>query len=275
MCPRSSGSRRSKWAGWIGSRCSSGLREVATRPRLSGGEGTGRRSHRAPVLPSAVPRLADRANYGSARGAYPIRSSIRTWTVSPASLPIALRSAARTGSRWVPSPWAISAPVNGSPSIAPRIFTSPRVPNRAGTSSRTTHVHAPGLVDPAAVAAWRVPSGLRCEVHEFDARVGGAIRVSLTYDDPSRDGKSGEHTDTYRGRFVSLVPDELVVEADAFETDDPAMAGEMRITITLADAPGGGTELVAIHEGVPAGVRPADNEVGWNESLDRLAALVE
>ena len=52
---------------------------------------------------------------------------------------------ALTGSRWVPSPCAISAPSNGTPSIAPRIFTSPRVPKSSATSPITTHVHAPGL----------------------------------------------------------------------------------------------------------------------------------
>jgi hypothetical protein len=79
------------------------------------------------------------------RGGYTIRSSMRTRTVSPASFPIALRSFALTGSLCVPSPCAISAPSNGSPSIAPRIFTSPRVPNSSAASSITTHVHAPGL----------------------------------------------------------------------------------------------------------------------------------
>jgi uncharacterized protein YndB with AHSA1/START domain len=70
------------------------------------------------------------------------------------------------------------------------------------------------------------------------------------------------------------VPDEEVVEVDEFETDDPALRGEMTITITLADA-GGGTDLVAVHDGLPDGVPPADNETGWRLSLDRLAGLVE
>jgi uncharacterized protein YndB with AHSA1/START domain len=50
---------------------------------------------------------------------------------------------------------------------------------------------------------------------------------------------SGEHIDTYHGRFVKLVPDEEVVEVVEFETADPAMQGEMTITISLADAEGG------------------------------------
>lgn len=70
------------------------------------------------------------------------------------------------------------------------------------------------------------------------------------------------------------MPDELVVETNEFETTDPALSGEMTITITLADADGG-TDLVAVHDGVPRGVSLAANEAGWREALDRLAALVE
>lgn len=52
------------------------------------------------------------------------------------------------------------------------------------------------------------------------------------------------------------------------------MSGEMRITSTLTDAPGG-THPSALQEGLSAGVAPADNELGWQMSLDKLAALVE
>ena len=130
------------------------------------------------------------------------------------------------------------------------------------------------LVDPAAVAQWKVPSDMTCEVHEFDAREGGALRVSLTYEAPDRTGKTVGRTDTYHGRFETLVPGELVVEVDEFETSDPALAGEMTITIRLSDADGG-TQLDAVHEGLPDVVAAADNEAGWRESLTRLAALVE
>ena len=130
------------------------------------------------------------------------------------------------------------------------------------------------LIDPAAVARWKVPAGMTCEVHEFDAREGGALRISLTYEARDRAGKTDGRTDTYRGRFVRLVPNELVVEVDEFETDDRALQGEMTTTISLSDAERG-TELVAIHDRLPEGLSRADNEVGWREALSRLAALVE
>jgi uncharacterized protein YndB with AHSA1/START domain len=130
------------------------------------------------------------------------------------------------------------------------------------------------LVDADAVARWKVPTGMTSQVHAFEGREGGTFRVSLTYKAPTGTGKTTAHTDTYHGRFVELVPNERVVEAIEFETTDPAHQGEMTITTTLADAEGG-TDLVAVHDGLPPGVSPADNEAGWREALDRLAALVE
>jgi uncharacterized protein YndB with AHSA1/START domain len=130
------------------------------------------------------------------------------------------------------------------------------------------------LVDPRAIATWMVPPGMRSEVHAFDAREGGSFRISLTYDAPTAAGKTTAHADTFHGRFVELVPYERVLEVVEFETADPALRGEMTITISLADADGG-TEIVAVHDGLPPGLSPADNEAGWRSSLDKLAALVE
>jgi uncharacterized protein YndB with AHSA1/START domain len=130
------------------------------------------------------------------------------------------------------------------------------------------------LVDADAIAKWKVPDGMTSHVHAFEGREGGKFRISLTYDAPTGIGKTTAHTDTYHGRFVKLVPNERVVEVVEFETADPALRGEMTITITLADADGG-TELLAVHDGLPPGLSPADNETGWRMALAKLAALVE
>lgn len=127
------------------------------------------------------------------------------------------------------------------------------------------------LTDSAALARWRFPDGMTSEVESL---ADGGFRVTLTYEAADQQGKTTTHSDVYRARFARLVPDELVVEVDEFETDDPAFAGEMTLTLALADADGG-TELTAVHDGVPDGVAPEDNELGWRMALDRLAALVE
>jgi uncharacterized protein YndB with AHSA1/START domain len=115
---------------------------------------------------------------------------------------------------------------------------------------------------------------MTCHVHAFDAREGGSFRISLTYDAPTETGKTTAHTDTHYGHFAKLVPNEQIVEVDEFETNDPAMRGKMTVTIMLADADGG-TDLLALHDGLPPGVSPADNETGWRMALTKLAALVE
>jgi uncharacterized protein YndB with AHSA1/START domain len=119
-----------------------------------------------------------------------------------------------------------------------------------------------------------VPSGMTSQVHAFDARESGSFRISLTYDEPTGTGKTTAHTDTYHGRFVKLVPDEQVVEVVEFETPDPALRGEMTISISLVDADGG-TDVLAVHDHLPPGLSTADNETGWRESLAKLAAFVE
>jgi uncharacterized protein YndB with AHSA1/START domain len=141
------------------------------------------------------------------------------------------------------------------------------------------HINAPpdavyrALIDPKAIAIWKVPTGMKCHVHAFDPRVGGKLRVSLTYE-LSGTGKTTAHTDTYHGRFVELVPSKRVIEIDEFETQDPALRGEMKITIELADKESG-TDVIGIHEGLPPGVAIEDNEMGWRMALAKLASLVE
>jgi uncharacterized protein YndB with AHSA1/START domain len=148
------------------------------------------------------------------------------------------------------------------------------------TTRHTIRIAAPptdvyhALLDSQLIPQWRVPAGMRCEIHRFDPREGGAFRVSLTYHSTSPVGKSSAHTDTYSGHFEQLVPGQRVVERLAFETTDPQMQGDMRITTELL-ADGDGTRVTVVHEGLPAGVAPADNEAGWQESLSRLAALFD
>lgn len=148
------------------------------------------------------------------------------------------------------------------------------------TTRLTKHIRAPrarvyaALLDAAAVQRWMVPDSMTSHVHAFDAREGGEFRVSLTYQAPTGTGKTSAQTDTYHGRFIRLVPDTEVVQAIEFETADPALRGEMTITFTLADT-GDGTDLTGVHENLPPGVAPEDNELGWTMSLDKLARLAE
>jgi len=144
----------------------------------------------------------------------------------------------------------------------------------------TRHLQAPranvyaALLDPKAVQRWMVPDGMTSQVHSFEPHEGGAFRISLTYDAPAAKGKTDAHTDTFHGRFLKLVPHARIVQLIEFETDDPKMQGEMTVTYELHEE-NGGTQLHAVHDGLPPGLSPKDNELGFRMSLDKLAKLVE
>lgn len=145
------------------------------------------------------------------------------------------------------------------------------------TTRATVRLRAPraavyaAVSDPERIARWRFPDGMTSEVAP---QADGSFRVTLTYEQFDQQGKSTAHSDVYRARFTELVPGERVVEVDEFEADDPALTGPMTLTTTLRDD-GGATELAVVHEGVPEGVDPGQNELGWRMALARLAALVE
>jgi uncharacterized protein YndB with AHSA1/START domain len=78
-------------------------------------------------------------------------------------------------------------------------------------------------------------------IYEFDARAGGDYRMSLTYvgTDHTTQGKTSEHVDVVKGKFLEFFPNERIVQLVKFESEDPVFAGEMIMTWTLATVPEG------------------------------------
>jgi uncharacterized protein YndB with AHSA1/START domain len=130
-------------------------------------------------------------------------------------------------------------------------------------------------MDPQAIAEWRPPDGMRCEILEFEPHAGGKFRMAYVYTAAHPvAGKTAEDRDIFEGRFTELVPGERIVEVVEFESDDPAFAGEMSITTLLAAKPGG-TEVTVLCENVPPGIQRDDHLQGINSSLQNLAAFTE
>lgn len=121
------------------------------------------------------------------------------------------------------------------------------------------------ILDPAANCKWLSPYGFTCTVHELDAKVGGTYRMSFT-------NFSTGSTQAFGGKYVELIPGERIVATDVF--DNPNLPGEMTTTYTFKKV-SVGTEVHILQEGIPAAI-PADGcYLGWQESLDQLAKLVE
>jgi uncharacterized protein YndB with AHSA1/START domain len=122
------------------------------------------------------------------------------------------------------------------------------------------------FLDPDALVKWMPPHGFTGHMHSMEPKVGGTFRMSF-----HTINRSWGHT--FGGTYLELKPYERIVHTDRFETDDPAMQGEMRVTITFEKVPGG-TQVNVVQEGVPKVVAGGAPE-GWGQSLDNLQRLCE
>jgi uncharacterized protein YndB with AHSA1/START domain len=128
--------------------------------------------------------------------------------------------------------------------------------------------------------AWLPPEGMTGELERFDPRPGGSYRLVLTYTDPSgAPGKAAADKDVVEVRYLDIVPGERVVQAVDFESDDPAYAGTMTMTWSVAPvddgSPGLRTRVDIVADDVPDGISAADHAAGLASSLANLAAHLE
>lgn len=116
-----------------------------------------------------------------------------------------------------------------------------------------------------AMAKWLPPHGFTCTVHSYEAKVGGGFRMSF------RNFSTG-NGHSFGGEYLELVPGELIRYVDKF--DDPHLPGTMQVTVTLK-AVSCGTELSIVQENIPEAIPLEMCYLGWQDSLNQLAALVE
>jgi len=107
---------------------------------------------------------------------------------------------------------------------------------------------------------------------EYDFREGGRYRIELTYDESAspQKGKTSGRTDVSTGRFLSLEPGKRIVQTVEFESTDPSVAGEMRMTWSFEPL-SAGTRVTITADNVPPGIRQADHDAGLRASLENLA----
>jgi uncharacterized protein YndB with AHSA1/START domain len=121
------------------------------------------------------------------------------------------------------------------------------------------------FLEPDAVASWLPPFGFTCTVHALEAKEGGRHRMSF------RNFTTGE-SHSFGGTYVRLVPGETLVYTDTF--DDSNLPGKMTVTVTLK-AVSVGTDMTVTQENVPDAIPVEACYLGWQESLRKLAKLVE
>ncbi len=121
------------------------------------------------------------------------------------------------------------------------------------------------FTEAAAMATWLPPYGFTCTVHEMTVKPGGTYKMSFQ-------NFSTGNSHSFGGKYVELKPNEFLQYTDQF--DDPNMPGEMVTTVRLTKNMAG-TEVKITQEGIPAAIPVEMCYLGWQESLEKLAKLVE
>ena len=121
------------------------------------------------------------------------------------------------------------------------------------------------FLDADAMSKWLPPNGFTGKVDHVDPKVGGTYKMSFT-NFTTGNGHS------FGGEFLELVPNERIRYTDKF--DDPNLPGEMQTTVTLKQV-SVGTEVNIVQEGIPEAIPVEACYLGWQQSLNLLALLVE
>ena len=121
------------------------------------------------------------------------------------------------------------------------------------------------FTESTAIASWLPPYGFLCTVHEMNVHVGGTFRMSF-HNFSTGNGHS------FGGEYVDVKPNKFLKYTDKF--DDPNLPGDMMTSVWLTKV-SVGTELKIVQEGIPSVIPVEMCYLGWQESLEKLAKLVE
>lgn len=121
------------------------------------------------------------------------------------------------------------------------------------------------FTDKNALERWLPPFGFTGSIHDIDVRVGGGYQMSFT-------NFSTGSSRSFTVKYIELMPGERIWQTDRF--DDENLPGEMLVSIDLASVVCG-TELKIVQEGIPSVIPLEMCYLGWQESLEMLARLVE
>ena len=121
------------------------------------------------------------------------------------------------------------------------------------------------FTEAGALASWIPPYGFLCTVHEMNVRVDGGFKMSF-HNFSTGNGHS------FGGKYLELKPNEFIKYTDQF--DDPNLPGEMTTSVWLQKN-SAGTDIKILQENIPAMIPVEMCYLGWQESLEKLAKLVE
>jgi uncharacterized protein YndB with AHSA1/START domain len=117
----------------------------------------------------------------------------------------------------------------------------------------------------SAIGSWLPPYGFICTVHQMNVEKGGTFRMSF-------ENFSTRNSHSFGGSYLEVKPNEFLKYTDKF--DDPNLPGEMTTSVSLRKTIAG-TEIKISQDGIPEVIPAEMCYLGWQESLEKLAKLVE
>jgi len=143
--------------------------------------------------------------------------------------------------------------------------------NQTGTVNLHRVLRAPpdrvykAFTDKSALERWLPPFGFTGTIHEIDIRVGGGYRMSFT-------NFSTGTSHSFTVKYIELVPNKHIQHTDRFDNEN--LPGEMLVSIYLNTVICG-TDITIVQKGIPPAIPVEMCYLGWQESLEQLARLVE
>lgn len=148
---------------------------------------------------------------------------------------------------------------------------APATAQQTQTLHLRRHLRAPAeriykaFLDPDALARWLPPYGFTGRVTTMEAKVGEGYRMTFT-------NFSTGQRHSFGARYVELTPYTRIRHVDTF--DDAGLEGEMEVTIDFEEGIAG-TFVTITQSGIPPQIPMEFATMGWQESLEMLARLVE
>lgn len=121
------------------------------------------------------------------------------------------------------------------------------------------------FTEATALASWLPPYGFLCTVHEMNVKVEGTFSMSF-HNFSTGNGHS------FGGKYLEIKPNQLLKYTDKF--DDPNLPGEMITSVELTKVLVG-TEIKILQQDIPSMIPVEMCYLGWQQSLEKLAKLVE
>ncbi len=121
------------------------------------------------------------------------------------------------------------------------------------------------FIEGDALARWLPPEGFTCTVNSMEAKVGGKYHMSF------KNFTTGA-SQGFGGEFLELIPGQRLKYTDRF--DNPNIPGELIVTVILKEV-SCGTEINITQENIPEFIPVEACYLGWQQSLQYLAKLVE